>query len=239
MPQTTLKRSLLSVVALSALCAPVAAVAQDASPVATNLTLTSKYKYRGQDQSDPTKAVLPALQGGFDYASGGLYVGNWNSSVGFLGGTEMDFYAGYRGEVSGFSYDVGALYYYYPGSDSSFNTSELYLSVGYGPASVKLSSVVSSKYFGVVGGRGTNYLEANWRQEVAPSVYLVGHIGQTLFSGEAKNNGGINYADYKIGADIDLGSGFTAGAGYVGATKKGQIGDINKSRLVFSISKAL
>lgn len=229
----------LALAAAATLGVPLAALAQDAPAVATNLTLTSKYKYRGQDQSDPAEAVLPALQGGFDYAVGGLYVGNWNSSVGFLGGTEMDFYAGYRGEVSGFSYDVGGLYYYYPGTDSSANTTELYGSVGYGPASVKLSSTVSSKYFGVTGGRGTHYIEANWKQEVAPGIYLVGHVGQTLFSGDAKNNGAINYSDYKIGADFDLGAGFSAGAGFVGATKKGQIGDINKSRLVFSISKAL
>lgn len=235
----SLLNPLLALAVLGATGVPLSAVAQDASAVTANIALTSKYKYRGQDQSDPAKAVLPAVQGGFDYASGGLYVGNWNSSVGFLGGTEMDFYAGYRGEVQGFSYDVGGLYYYYPGTVSEANTTELYLSLGYGPASVKWSSTVSSKYFGVTGGRGTNYLEANWKQEVATGVYLVGHIGQTFFSSEAKNNGGIDYADYKIGADFDLGSGFTAGAGYVGATKKGQIGDINKSRLVFSISKAL
>ena len=234
-----MKRSLLTLAALAVMGAPMTSLAQDAPAVATNLSLTSKYKYRGQDQSDAEEAVLPAVQGGFDYANGGLYVGNWNSSVGFLGGTEMDFYAGYRGELSGLSYDLGALYYYYPGAVSEANTTELYLSVGYGPASVKLSTVVSSKYFGVVGGRGTNYIEAHWKQEVAAGIYLVGHVGQTLFSSEAKDNGGINYADYKIGADFDLGSGFTAGLGYVGATKKGQIGDINKSRLVFSISKAL
>jgi uncharacterized protein (TIGR02001 family) len=234
-----MKRSLLTIAALAAAGAPLATLAQDSDAVAANISLTTKYKYRGQDQSDPGEAVLPAVQGGFDYSKGGLYLGNWNSSVGFLGGTEMDFYAGYRGEASGLSYDVGGLYYYYPGSVSSANTTELYISVGYGPASVKLSSTVSSTYFGLSGGRGTNYLEANWKQEVASGIYLVGHIGQTFFSGEAKDNGGINYADYKIGADFDLGSGFTAGAGFVGATKKGQIGDLNKSRLVFSISKAL
>jgi uncharacterized protein (TIGR02001 family) len=234
-----IQRSLLTTTALVFLGVSLSAQAQVASAVSANVGLTSKYKYRGQDQSDDSKAVLPAVQGGFDFANGGLYVGNWNSSVGFLGGTEMDFYAGYRGEFANFSYDLGALYYYYPGSVSAANTSELYASLGYGPASVKLSTTVSSKYFGVPGGRGTNYLEANWRQEVSSGVFLVGHVGQTLFGSESKNNGGINYADYKIGADVDLGSGFTAGAGYVGATKKGQIGDINKSRLVFSISKAL
>jgi uncharacterized protein (TIGR02001 family) len=234
-----MKRSLLTLSCLALLATPMATLAQDAPAVATNLSLTTKYKYRGQDQSDPVKAVLPAIQGGFDYTTGGLYVGNWNSSVGFLGGTEMDFYAGYRGEFSGISYDIGGLYYYYPGPVSDANTTEIYVSAGFGPASVKYSSVVSSKYFGITGGRGTGYLELNLKQELSKGLYLVGHLGTTQFSSEAKSNGGINYSDYKFGLDYDLGSGFTAGAAVVGASKKDQIGDVNKSRLVFTITKAM
>ncbi|MDO9071640.1 MAG: TorF family putative porin [Rubrivivax sp.] len=228
---------ILSTAALLA-AAPLAAQAAD-SPFSANVALTSKYKFRGQDQSDAAKAVLPAIQGGFDFSSGGFYLGNWNSSVGFLGGTEMDFYGGYRGEVEGFSYDVGALYYYYPGTDSSGNTTELYASVGFGPVTAKYSRVISSKWFGVDGGKGTGYLELNAGYEVAKGVKLVAHLGATQFSGGAKNNGAVNFSDYKLGADFDVGSGFTVGAAYVGATKKGDWGDINKSRVVLTLSKAL
>ncbi|MBA4175934.1 MAG: hypothetical protein C0505_05150 [Leptothrix sp. (in: Bacteria)] len=215
--------------------APLAAQAD----VSANLALTSKYKFRGQDQSDAAKAVLPALQGGFDYSSAGLYLGNWNSSVGFLGGTEMDFYGGYKGELAGFGYDVGALYYYYPGTDSSGNTTEIYGSVGFGPVTAKYSRVVSSKWFGVAQGKGTGYLELNAALDVAKGVKLVAHLGATQFSGGARNNGAVNFSDYKLGADFDVGLGFTAGAAYVGATKKGDWGDINKSRVVLTLSKAL
>lgn len=218
--------------------APLAAQAED-SPFSANVALTSKYKFRGQDQSDAAKAVLPAIQGGFDFSSNGFYLGNWNSSVGFLGGTEMDFYGGYKGEAQGFSYDVGALYYYYPGTDSSGNTTELYASVGFGPVSAKYSRVISSKWFGVQGGKGTGYLELNASYEVAKGVKLVAHLGATQFSSGAKSNGTVNFSDYKIGADFDAGSGFTVGAAYVGATKKGDWGDINKSRVVLTLSKAL
>ena len=228
--------SMLTAAAVLA-AAPLAALAE--SPFSANLALTSKYKFRGQDQSDPAKAVLPAVQGGFDFASSGFYLGNWNSSVGFLGGTEMDFYGGYRGEANGISYDVGALYYYYPGTDSSANTTELYGSVGFGPVTAKYSRVVSSKWFGVDGGKGTGYLELNASHEVAPGIKLVAHIGATQFSGGAKNNGSVNFSDYKLGADFDVGSGFTVGAAYVGATKKADWGDINKSRVVLTLSKAL
>lgn len=233
-----MKTTVLTLSALAVLAAaPLAAQAQ--SPVTANIALTSKYKFRGQDQSDASKAVLPAVQGGFDYSNGGFYLGNWNSSVGFLGGTEMDFYGGYRGEASGISYDVGALYYYYPGPDSAANTTEIYGSVGMGPISAKYSHTVSSKWFGVADGDGTGYFEVNAGIEMAPGIKLVGHVGATQFSSGAKRNGLVNYTDYKLGADFDVGSGFTAGLAYVGATKKGAWGDINKSRLVLTLSKAL
>jgi uncharacterized protein (TIGR02001 family) len=233
-------RSTVPILAAAAFLAatPLAAQAQG-SPFSANVALTSKYKFRGQDQSDAEKAVLPAIQGGFDFTSAGFYLGNWNSSVGFLGGTEMDFYAGYRGEAQGFSYDVGALYYYYPGTDSSGNTTEVYGSVGFGPVSAKYSHVVSSKWFGVAEGQGTGYLELNAGYEVAKGIKLVAHLGATQFSSGAKRNGAVNFSDYKLGADFDVGSGFTVAAAYVGATKKSDWGDINKSRVVLTLSKAL
>src|SRR5574343_1191814 len=54
-----------------------------------NVSVTTNYKFRGQDQdTSKVKAVKPALQGGFDYTFGetGFYVGNWNSSVDWLSG---------------------------------------------------------------------------------------------------------------------------------------------------------
>jgi uncharacterized protein (TIGR02001 family) len=228
----------LAAVAAAVLAAPLAAQAQD-SPFSANIALTSKYKFRGQDQSDPAKAMLPAVQGGFDYASGGFYVGNWNSSVGFLDGTEMDFYVGYSGEVETFTYDVGLLQYYYPGTDSSANTTELYGSVGFGPVTAKYSRVVSSRWFGFDGGRGTGYLELNAELEVATGVTLMAHIGTTQFSGGAKRDGAVNYSDYKLGAGWDMGSGFGLELAYIGANKRSAWGDVNKSRIVFTLSKSL
>ena len=71
-----------------------------------NVSLTTNYKFRGQDQDvigrDGTvkdKAFKPALQGGFDYAhESGFYIGNWNSSVNWLpaNSLESDIYVGYK-----------------------------------------------------------------------------------------------------------------------------------------------
>src|SRR4051812_49980751 len=62
--------------------------------------------------------------GGVDYShASGVYLGNWNSNIsqgaGFPGGSiEMDFYGGWEKGVGDFRLGVGALYYYYPGTDS-------------------------------------------------------------------------------------------------------------------------
>ena len=95
-----------------------------------NVSLTTNYKFRGQDQdATKAKAVKPALQGGFDYAFGesGWYVGNWNSSVDWLtnNSLESDLYGGYKFKAAGADFDVGALTYIYPGN-SNGNTTELY-----------------------------------------------------------------------------------------------------------------
>ena len=208
-----------------------------------NLSLTSNYKYRGQDQdTSKTRAVKPALQGGFDYAFGesGWYVGNWNSSVNWLPGNsiEMDLYGGYKFKAGALDWDLGALTYLYPGNTSG-NTTELYAATTWGPLTAKYSRVVSSKWFGVPGGKGTGYFEVNAEMEVASGITLVGHVGATQFSGGAKDNGAVNYSDYKLGVGFDLGSGFSLEGAYVGATKKSDWGDINKSRLLLTLSKSL
>lgn len=138
----TLQKSALALAASSLLAtaafaqtAP-AAEAPEASPLTANVTVVNDYRYRGISQSN----FKPAIQGGFDYAhESGFYIGNWNSSISWIGdsygqnggftgrggnGTtvsapiEMDFYAGIKKELigEGFASDLGVLQYYYPTS---------------------------------------------------------------------------------------------------------------------------
>jgi uncharacterized protein (TIGR02001 family) len=105
------------------------AAAPEVSPITANVTVVNDYRYRGLTQSN----FKPAIQGGFDYAhESGFYVGNWNSSISWIGDgygvatptksatvsapIEMDFYAGFKKEfiAEGFATDVGVLQYYYP-----------------------------------------------------------------------------------------------------------------------------
>ena len=216
-----------------------------------NLGLASNYKYRGQDQdTSKTRAVKPALQGGFDYAFGesGWYVGNWNSSVHWLPGNsiEMDLYGGYKFKAGALDWDLGALTYLYPGNTSG-NTTELYAATTWGPLTAKYSHTVSKDYFGWAGakagsglkGTNTGYLAFSVAQEVAPSVTLKASVGFTRFASDIKDMGVPNYMDYSLGAAYDFGGGLSLGAAVVGANKKAYFGPANKSRLLVTLTKTL
>ncbi|MGH6644899.1 MAG: TorF family putative porin, partial [Bradyrhizobium sp.] len=163
------------------------------APLTANISLTSNYKYRGQDQGNNK----PAVQGGFDWSAGGFYLGNWNSSIGFTNaGVEMDFYGGYKGEiVKDVTYDVGILQYYYAQKDRSangsadFNTTEIYGAVSYGPATLKYSHTVSKDYFGwgsvggvqTYSGRNTGYIDLSANFPVIDALTINTHVGYTRY----------------------------------------------------------
>lgn len=236
---------LLSVAFVAAL--PLLASAQ----LTANVSLTSNYKFRGQDQdTGKVSAFKPALQGGFDYAFGdtGWYVGNWNSSVNWQPGNslEADLYGGYKFKAGEVDLDVGALTYVYPGNTRG-NTTELYGAGTFGPFTVKYSHTVSKDYFGWAGaksgsgltGRNTGYLNLALAQEVMPKVTLKASLGFTRFASDIKDTGVPNYMDYNVGGVYDFGDGLTLGAAIVGANKKDYFGPGNKARVIATLTKTL
>ena len=206
-----------------------------------NVSLTSNYKFRGQDQdTGKVSAFKPAVQGGFDYAFGdsGWYVGNWNSSVNWLSGNKF--------KAGGADLDVGALAYLYPGNTIG-NTTELYGAATFGPLTAKYAHTVSKDYFGWAGaksgsglkGRNTGYLSFAVAQEVMPKVTLKASVGFTRFSSDIKDAGVPNYMDYSVGGVYDFGDGLTLGAAIVGANKKDFFGPVNKTRVIATLTKTL
>ena len=53
----------------------------------------------------------------------------------------MDFYGGYKTSVDAFGFDVGAIYYYYPGTGAAgsikIDNAELYVGGSWGPLTAK------------------------------------------------------------------------------------------------------
>ena len=264
-----MNKSILFLAIASTLVAAAHAEDQPASPFSANISLTTNYKFRGQDQGSltPTKWLRPAVQGGFDWTKDGFYLGNWNSSIGWLpdsvGGAsiEMDFYGGYKGEfVKDLGYDVGVLRYQYSGSAIA-NTTEVYGAVSYGPATLKYSHTVSSDYFGFGGGvykgRNTGYLDLSANFPLDDGLTINTHVGYTRFATELRDNVNgsngsrlPNYYDYKVGVTYDLskfaGTGVAISGAIVGANKKDSFQDlsgngtsINKPRFIATLTKTL
>jgi len=155
---------------------PLLATAQEPAPTpapeeppaagsfSANVSLTTEYFFRGITQTQDA----PALQGGFDYEVSmakpvALYLGVWASNVDFNeanvdGATiEIDWYGGLKGNFgeSSASWDVGFIYYSYPGDDKSleYDFLELQAALGhdFGAAAITASVNYSADNFGKSG----------------------------------------------------------------------------------------
>ena len=214
--------------------APAPAPAAPPTPEHTftgKVALYSEYEYRGQSQT----SEKPALQLNLDYAhASGFYIGTFLTNIKWLqdtgkvlgtpidGKIEWDIYGGYKwGFADGWTLDVGYLRYEYPGSNGvngSFlkpNTDEVYAGVSYGPATLKYSYGLS-EIFGVIGSKGSDYLELAINHPLTEKITLNGILGHQRYKGTQAgfNNANFDYTVWKIGATYDFGGGWNAGAYY-------------------------
>jgi len=260
-----MKKTILAGAALAALGAGAnVAYAEEAAAkpeheVAFNVGLASEYRYRGISQS----RFEPAVSAGADYVHNpsGFYVGAWGSSIKWIGdagkianvstkgNTEIDVYAGKRGEIAPeVTYDVGVLQYWYPGNTYdkigvSANTTELYGQIGYGPAYLKYSHAVTD-LFGNKDSDGSYYIDGGVNYPIAEGTVLNLHVGYQ----KVKNYSDLDYTDWKVGVTKDFG--FVTGAiAIIGAdVKKTAAGyyaymspagnNLGKTTAVVSLTKA-
>jgi len=243
--------------ATAAFAVPTLALAQAAAPAAApasphtftgNMAIVSDYRFRGISQT----FKQPAIQGGLDYShESGFYVGNWNSNVsegaGFPSGNiEMDFYGGWKKTWGDWGLDLGAIYYYYPGSDASaangttftnprdgkthngkIDNTELYIGGSWKWISLKYSRAISD-YFSLPNTDGSSYWDLSANYDMGSGWNLLGHIGNLTLrnwdNGVDVNKG--SYTDWKIGVTKDL-SGWIVGASYIDTNGKGSCNTTN------------
>lgn len=84
--------------------------------ISYNFAVTSDYVFRGFSQS----AEDPAVQAGVDVTYKLFYIGAWGSTIDFGGdeNVEIDFYGGIKPVWGPLTFDLGVIYYYYPGASS-------------------------------------------------------------------------------------------------------------------------
>ena len=109
--------ALLIASSLSVTTSTFAESAFDKENFSANIAITSNYLFRGITLSNDDGAV----SGGFDWGYNGFYIGTWASSISAVEteSFEIDYYAGYAGEMGGFAYSLDAIYYDYPGEQGS------------------------------------------------------------------------------------------------------------------------
>jgi len=223
--------SLAATAQASDMPAPAAAPAASDFTLSANLTLASQYRYRGLMQTNNK----PAIQGGFDLThASGFYLGNWNSSISWLGDSnpdvsapvEMDFYGGYKGNLAeGVPVDLGILQYYYPGDFpsgyTSPDTTELYAGIGYGPLMFKYS-IALTNLFGFADSKYSQYFDVAANVDTGVwGLTLNAHVGRQL----VKNVDNGSYTDWKLGLTKDFGQGLSVSLAYL---------DTNADRAVYT-----
>jgi uncharacterized protein (TIGR02001 family) len=155
-------------------------------------------------------------------------LGNWNSNISWISDAgvaktapiEMDFYGGYKGEVTkGLGYDVGGLYYYYPTTGLTGvnpNTFELYGALSYGPATLKYSQSTTN-LFGYADSKNSYYVDFSVNQDLgAYGLTANAHVGYQ----KIKSNTDYNYTDWKLGLTKDFGNGLSGSLAYIGTNAK-------------------
>lgn len=228
-----MKKFLVASATAGLLALPAApALAQAASPLSwsANVGLFSNYLFRGVSQTSGE----PAVQGGFDlgYATGpvNLYAGTWASNISWLEDTgaytrssmEWDFYGGVNGMFgkSDFGYDVGLLYYYYPGTKAatnpnSANTAELYGALSWKWFTAKYSYSLTN-YFGLTdmnGAKtdGTWYFDLKAKYDfdegAAKGLSVWGHYGWTNVKGSYASGADPSYDDWNVGGSYTVQNG--------------------------------
>lgn len=225
------KKTLVAATVAASLASGMATAAETSPHTLTgNFGIFSQYIFRGITQTNEE----PAIQGGFDYShASGFYVGTWGSNVSVLrdtnaynggGSLELDVYGGYKGTIgkTDFGYDVGLLYYWYPGDVApgfhKADTLELYGALSWKWLSAKLSYSLKDKTFGVDDSQGTYYLDLTATYPIPNTkLTLIGHFGIQEFEGTTagvSNDSFASYKDWKLGVNYSLPKDFTVGIFY-------------------------
>ena len=230
---------------------PILAEEKSAMPgsFSANVSLTSEYYFRGLSQTDDA----PAIQGGFDYEVPlakpvALYLGVWGSNVDFNEGAgvdgatiEIDYYGGLKGNVgdSGVSWDVGFIYYSYPGADSSldydFWEAQAALGYDFGIASVTASVNYSPENFGESGAAFYPKLAVDVPVPGVKGLALSGHVAKQFIDQEAVF-GSPDYLEWNFGVGYSV-LGFDLAVNYTD-TDISPSADANDAMVLFTIARS-
>ena len=225
--------------------------------IAGTVALTSDYMFRGISQTDNDPAVQGSLE--YSYNTGFYnitpYLGFWGSNVDFDDGgnahLELDTTFGFRGDLldTGVSWDLGGIYYAYPGAgrldgqSSNYNYWEIPVRLSYSPVpdlvTVGASYYYSPDFFAATGH--ANYVNGNVK--VTPELpFLKDWAKLALFGAVGYQNieHAKDYVDWTLGGIVTVkGVDFTIAYTDTNLTQADNGGrKISDARAVFTVGAA-
>jgi len=201
-------------------------VGPGAITVSGGVAVVSDYRFRGVSLTNKDFAFQPTLTVSHE---SGLYVGVWGSNLAPNGGddVEVDLFAGFSGG-DGVTYDVGAIYYLYPGASG----------LNYVEFAGKLGTTIGPAQLGAT----VAYVPSQNNTGNKDNIYIAGNLGVgipgtpvSLSASLGLEDGafGNNKVDWSLGATAEV-EGFTLGASYVDTNRF--IGGLGKAGVVFSVA---
>ncbi len=204
MNSKTLKAMTLGAAVAAALSSGVAS-----AELTGNAAAASNYVWRGVTQTADQAAVMGGIDWGHD---SGIYVGTWASNVDFSDiaageygkGYELDFYAGFGGEVGSFGYDLGVITYAFP-ITPEFNFTELYLSGTFNVLTIGVNYTADAASGNENGGFDKGDIYAYGSLDFETKVGDISlYAGSYAFDNHNKfGNGELDYSHY--GASLSKG----------------------------------
>jgi uncharacterized protein (TIGR02001 family) len=185
-------------------------------------TVVTDYRFRGLSQTDKDFA----LQGSVTVThQSGVYLSVWGSSIDDYvaagGDQELDLIAGFKKTFGGTTVDVGALYYYYPGSskiianyNSDFIEPYLALSHTLGPVTAKVTANYAPKQraLAFANPKDDSLYTALDLTGSAQGFGLSGHLGH--YWTKSFLSAGRKYTDWGVGVSYTW-KALTVGVNYV------------------------
>ncbi len=150
--------------------------------VAFGGALMSDYNFRGISQSDRRPSLTAYIEPRYNWSSAvQLYVGaqGWGTKLPTDPTGEFDLYGGIRITLGAFAFDLGVLYYYYPGEEQKFFTD------------AGLTGVSSTNFgFGALTLRNTDFVEYYAKVTYTFNDYLA--VGAQLYYADNYLNSGTS-----------------------------------------------
>jgi len=183
----------------------VASFSTQAVEFSGSASFTNDYRFRGISQTAGDAAVQASLDADF---GNGFFAGIWGSNVDFGddANLEIDYYAGYAGDLNDdLSYSLTAYYYQYPGYDAADSDyAEFEFQLGW--KDLALTWATASDY--VNSGEDGQYLALDYSYGLTEQVNLDLHAGYS-FGDYWEDLDVGDYQDYSIGlsgsaAGLDL-----------------------------------